>query len=261
MLNSFAVMLRQTPCAQNQPKSLPQLHTNTKKPRSVTDLTAETALDSHDVVACLVLLERKGLVRRLDDLWEISHDFVARQFALLLGRLRPNPWPKIAMFAVPSLFVLILGGAAIGIPILVREQAFAALRSLQISVAERDGKPFASFPYRATEATMINALPHLIVVGTTNLRLNSPEMTTLPSLDKLTALTTLNLRYSNVTTLPSLDKLTALTRLDLRYSHVTTLPSLDKLTALRELDLTGRPELLDDCALGQLRARGVIVEM
>jgi hypothetical protein len=103
---------------------------NTKKPRTVIDLSAETTLRAEDVVACLVLLERKGLVRRLgENLWEISHDFVARQFALLLGRLRPNPWSKISMFVASSLFVFILGGAAIGIPMFVQQQAFATLRS------------------------------------------------------------------------------------------------------------------------------------
>jgi hypothetical protein len=112
---------------------------------------------------------------------EISHDFVARQFALLLGRLRPNPWPKIAMFAAPSLFGLILAGAAIGIPIFVQEQAFAALRSFQISVAEHDGKPFAKFPEAATEETITNALPHLILVGITDLDLSFLQAAKLPS--------------------------------------------------------------------------------
>src|SRR5262249_4617326 len=109
---------------------------NTKEPRSITELTAETALSKQDIVACLVLLERKGLVRRFGDLWEISHDFVARQFALLLGRLRPNPWPRAAMVAASVSFIFFLFGVAIGVSVLGQEQAFATLRSLRISVAE-----------------------------------------------------------------------------------------------------------------------------
>jgi DNA-binding IclR family transcriptional regulator len=73
---------------------------STKKPRTVGELAAETGLADQDVLACLVLLTRRGLVRQVDaaqNLWEISHDFVARQFAILLGRLRPSLWPKVAM--------------------------------------------------------------------------------------------------------------------------------------------------------------------
>jgi hypothetical protein len=44
-------------------------------------------------------------------------------------------------------------------------------------------------------------------------------------------------------------------------STATALPSLDKLTALNALYLVGRPELLEDLALEQLRSRGVIVRM
>ena len=93
-------------------------------------------------------------------------------------------------------------------PVLVQEQTFAALRSLQISVAERDGKPFAKFPDEATEATITSA-------GISDLNLSGTRAATLPSLDKLTALTTLNLNGAQAATLPLLDKLTALTTLDL----------------------------------------------
>jgi hypothetical protein len=49
---------------------------NTKEPRTVAELTTETGLGSPEVLVCLVLLARKGLVRPLDaaqSLWEISH--------------------------------------------------------------------------------------------------------------------------------------------------------------------------------------------
>jgi len=163
-----------------------------------------------------------------------------------------------------------VGGAAIGIPVLAQEQAFAALRSLQISVAERDGKVFAKFPPGAEEKTITSALPHLILVGINDLDLSAAKAARLPSLDKLTALTTLNLSGVRAATLPSLDKLTALTTLDLSGvqaatlpSLAATLPSLDKLTALKELYLMerGGRDLLNDFTLEQLRARGVIVRM
>jgi len=217
---------------------------NTKQPRSVTDLASDSALSNQDVIACLILLERKGLVRRLGDLWEISHDFVARQFSLLLGRMQPSQWPKIGMFVASGLFVLILGGLVFGLPMFVKLQAFDALQSLRISVTRLDdGKPFAKFPAGATDTTMTSALPYLILVAISHLDLSGSQVTTLPSLDKLPALKTLNLSNSQVTTLPSLDKLTALETLDLSDLPVRTLPSgwLDKLTALKTLNLSDLP--------------------
>jgi hypothetical protein len=211
---------------------------NTKRPRTVTELVTETALREQDVVACLVLLERGGLVRRLDDLWEISHDFVARQFALLLDRLRPNPWRKIGIYAVSGLFVLFLGGLVIGTPIFVRQQAFAALASLQIPVTgDGKGKWVATMGGEVTEATVTRAVQQLALIEVNILHVTSSQLTSLPSLDKLTALTTLDLSNSLVTSLPSLDKLTALTTLNLSGSQVTGLPSLDKLAALKTLNL------------------------
>jgi hypothetical protein len=143
---------------------------NTKEPRTVAELTAETGLSSQEVLVCLVLLARKGLVRQLDavqSLWEISHDFVARQFALLLGRLHPSVWPRLAMFAAPILFVLILSGVVIGIPWYVHEQAFSALRALGIAVTQ-DNKSkglIARFPRDADDNTLRSALPNLSEVG------------------------------------------------------------------------------------------------
>jgi hypothetical protein len=162
---------------------------NTKKPRTVTDLSVETSLANHDVLACLILLERKGLVRRLGDLWEISHDFVARQFALLLGRLRPKPWQKIGMAAAAALFVLLLAAVAIEVPRLIKEQAFAELRSLEIGVTEdRDHKLFADLGSGTDK--LIDAMPYLILLEIQGLRGSLATTTTLPSLDKLTALAT-----------------------------------------------------------------------
>jgi hypothetical protein len=232
---------------------------NTKKPCSLDDLAA--ALSKEDVVACLVLLQRKGLVRRLDDLWEISHDFVARQFALLLGRLRQSLWPKITTFTAAALFVIVIVGTAIGIPPFVQEQAFAELRSLGITVAKRGGKQTASFPTEVADGDVTQAMLDLILVGIDELNLSGSRVTALPGLDKLTALQTLDLSGSQVTALPGLDKLTALRALDLSGSPVTALPELDKLTALQSLVLTENSNLLNEAALLELRARRVSVIM
>jgi hypothetical protein len=94
---------------------------------AVAELAAASGFRDHDVLMCLTLLAQRGLVRRLDavqDLWEISHDFVARQLAILLGRLRP------------ILFALILFALVAGLPWYIRDQAFSTLRGRNIAVVE-----------------------------------------------------------------------------------------------------------------------------
>jgi Leucine-rich repeat (LRR) protein len=212
---------------------------NTKRPRTVAEVAAETGLSRQDVVACLVLLERKGLMRRLDALWEISHDFVARQFALALGRLRPNPWRKVGMFAVAAVFVLMLVAVPLEIQIRLREQAYEALQRHRISVTiDPGGGLVARLPPDADDAALTSAMPYLILIEISGLAVGYSQVTHLPSLDKLTALRTLDLGRSKVKSLPSLDKLTALQTLDLNHSQVTDLPSLDKLSGLQILDLS-----------------------
>ena len=66
----------------------------TKEPRGLTGIAAATRLQPWQVASTLADLERNGLVRSLDasrTRWEISHDFLARQIGILLGRLR-MPW-------------------------------------------------------------------------------------------------------------------------------------------------------------------------
>ena len=119
----------------------------TKQPRGLDDLAAEVQLRRSEVKLCLARLAAKGLVRPLDaarSLWEISHDFVAKQLAILLGRLRPSLWPRVALWAIPPLFGLALGGLLFGVPIYLEQQTLGrALRSeLEWNVfANKDSTP------------------------------------------------------------------------------------------------------------------------
>jgi hypothetical protein len=244
---------------------------NTKRPRTVVDLVADTGLRDRDVAASLLLLERRGLVRRLDavtELWEISHDFVARQFAMLLGRLRPSPWPRVAMFASAALFALALGGAVFGIPIYVEKQASDALAELGVSVTKEYmgfqpilGIPdlhlqVARFPATTCEPTLRSALPRLIVKAVQALDLAGPQVhdagaararcpadaqpekvENIEPLKGLTALQRLDMTGTNVRNLEPLKGLTALQWLDLSSTNVENLEPLKGLTALRYLSL------------------------
>lgn len=215
---------------------------NTKTPCDVNQLKAATGLKRQDILACLVLLEQRGLARRLDgtsELWELSHDFVARQFALLLARLRPNPWPKIAMFAAPLLFFISICAAGFGIPRYVHGQAYRELAKLSVQLEESpSGEISARFdPEHVSYTAVVNALPYLILLDITELDLSRAPIDTLPSLDKLTHLKSLDLSGASISSLPSLDGLIHLENLHLSLTRISTLPSLDKLTALRNLDL------------------------
>jgi len=67
----------------------------TIQPRSVADLVKETGLELYVVAGVLLNLGNRGLVRRIDqteNVWEISHDFVAR---LLGNLLRPSPVARV----------------------------------------------------------------------------------------------------------------------------------------------------------------------
>ena len=205
---------------------------NTKKPSTVAALASLTGLAQQDILACLILLEQRGLARRLDaasGLWELSHDFVARQFALLLARLRPNRWPAIGMGVMASLFVFMLAGAVIGTPQYLENQARVALANLQVSLIENKLTGVtASFDLNSTTETITKAMPYLTQLGINTLNLSGTKVTTLPPLDKLTALQTLDLSGTKITTLPPLEKLTALQWLNLSGTKITTLPPLGK---------------------------------
>jgi hypothetical protein len=160
---------------------------NTKAPRSVKELEEKTALRSQDIRVCLMLLARRGLVRQLDaaqGVWEISHDFVARQFAILLGRLRPSPWPKVAMYAAPMLFVLMLVGLLVGVLLYVHQQAVAELRTLDVAVTLNKNTHGlkAVFPNDANDQELTSAMPDLHELGVSDLDLSGTQVTTLPAL-------------------------------------------------------------------------------
>jgi hypothetical protein len=105
----------------------------TKEPRSEADLAAASGLEAWQVRATLSDLQQDGLVRLLDAprrIWEISHDFLARILARLLGRLRPR-WFRRA--ALPVLGVATAGWLAVmllAVPLYVQQRSDAAMREL-----------------------------------------------------------------------------------------------------------------------------------
>jgi hypothetical protein len=79
----------------------------TKRPRSLSELAGETEFPEPVVNGCLTLMEKDGLVRLVDEsknVWEISHDFVARLLATVLARPGwlqvVRPWLTPAALAI-----------------------------------------------------------------------------------------------------------------------------------------------------------------
>jgi internalin A len=219
----------------------------TKRAQSVTQLSATTGLRAPDVTACLNRLAAKGLARRLRGtagLWELSHDFVARQFAVLLGRLRPSPWPRVTMLASPVLFALAMAGIASGIPIYLEKQASDALRTreqiqeLGLSSSAKDGW----LSITATEITsdsLAKAGPLLdkLAGRIHSVNLTGTQVANIEPLKGLTALESLDLSGTKVEELEPLRGLTARQTLDLTRTNVQNLEPLRSLTALQTLNL------------------------
>ncbi len=81
----------------------------TKQPRSAEELVQETDLRRGEVRGCLVQLANQGLVRCLDesrDIWEVSHDFIARQLDHLVTRWQIALWRRWRPWLAPVSLVV-----------------------------------------------------------------------------------------------------------------------------------------------------------
>jgi formylglycine-generating enzyme required for sulfatase activity len=100
------------------PRLLEQMITEqgTKQPCSEQDLAAQAQLRPAEVRAILNGLCDAGLARPLNSamaVWELSHDFIARAVARVLGRRRGQVARRAAAYAAPALLVITLLGGAV----------------------------------------------------------------------------------------------------------------------------------------------------
>ena len=90
----------------------------TKEPRRLAELASLIQLEPWKIEATLCEMECAGLVRSISrhcDVWEVSHDFLARQIGFLLGRLRQ---PRLKRYAAPAL-ITAMGSWAVAIAVAV----------------------------------------------------------------------------------------------------------------------------------------------
>jgi Leucine-rich repeat (LRR) protein len=256
----------------------------TKRPRALAELVADTHLREGEIKLCLARLASKGLVRTLDtgrSLWEISHDFVAKQLAILLGRLRLKLWPLVAMWTVPLLFALCLGALLYSVPLYLAQHASRELQRLGGAIFRLpDGTMEVGFGDETTNDLLAMAVPVIdyykpqgLGLGGTKvndlaplrrltaleaLDLSNTPVTDLAALDGFTTLRTLNLGGTDVSNLAPLQGLSALETLNLANSSVTNLKPLGGLGALKSLDLAGTP-VVDLAALHGLASLQALI--
>jgi hypothetical protein len=256
---------------------LPRMITEagTKRPVEEAALAAETRVPLARVRHFLLRLAEGGLVRPLGRkqlVWEIGHDFIATQLALLIGRLRVPLWRRALPNAVPALGTLGVGTALLLGSWWPQRQIEGAIAALSAQGFTISGDRTTGFHINSQELEKgaIEVMgPHLRVLqpatlvisgdlrstsfppleGLVGLRrlvvFRNPSLRALPSMEGLAGLEMLEVvGNGRLQTLPPLEGLTRLNWLEVRNNAtLRTLPPLGGLTELRTLVVGGNPEL------------------
>ena len=213
----------------------------TKRPRSVAELATETQSSEATVRACLLLLGNQGIVRPLDDaadVWEISHDFVARLLVGVLAAWHARLWKRLRPWIAPLLLV-----PAFGLLLMPANRDALAFYAIDGAGAEMDrdtdganvfmtiGEDFQMDPkeFRARLDDLEGSL-HIHIEG--------PWAEFGPVLSGMTRLQSLDLSYTQVSDLTPLAGLSGLQTLKLTQCwDVSDLRPLSDLSGLRSLIL------------------------
>jgi len=221
----------------------------TKEPRDVKTLTALARVQTWQVTSTLTELEEDGLVRPLNaerTRWEISHDFLARQIGMLLGRLRlawirraaPIVLPSSALAWVAGLFLVL-----VYLPQLREQDALSALRAVGFYQMFMDGREVLSLSTGDDQqpdeslALLASRAPALRNLSALDLSVLS-EITSLAPLKGM-KLDWLNL--SGVSEIDSLEPLRDMPLTSLNLSQAYRITSLEPLrgSPLTQLDISG----------------------
>jgi hypothetical protein len=240
----LAAAISDKPIREIAPRIIKEMITNasTKQVQSVTSVSTATRLRKTDVTACLNRLAARGLARRVGEaagMWELSHDFVARQFALLLGRLRPNPWRRFTTVVITMLFTIVLGGAVFGVPTYLDLHAARYFGGRGIALTDTPGElRTAIFSVPPDDTLLVEVWPYLRSKGIQAISIpDGSKLTSLPPLEELPELTRLEVTDGGMTTLPELRGLKKLETISLNETAITTLPALTDLKNLKKLEI------------------------
>ena len=180
---------------------------------------------------------------RDNDVWEISHDFVAKLFENVIGNWRRRLLRVLLPILTPLLLIVWLVIMVFGVPAWENRRLIELVSGAQGTIQEAHGWLRISIPDT-------NALPDIIrqIVRTRNvegLDLSETQVTDgmLAQLQHIDSLRVLNLNETDITDLglSHVSKLTQLQELYLRDTKITDagVPSLSALSQLRILVLGG----------------------
>src|SRR5271157_57499 len=244
------------------PVLVPHLITGyvTKRPRTVSELAADTASDPAEVRGCLRVLGQsdRAIVRPLDEAqqtWEISHDFLVPLLDSIVGRWRMPFWRRLRSWlpwiaATAMVLVVVVAANWRRDPILELEDlGWKVHKTDKALELEFDGLPPRE-SLRALQRTSqplhvkINKVDNITsisgwsVKNLTRLELRDTQVRDVSPLKDLTNLTTLQLFYTPVSDVSPLKELKNLTTLDLGYTQVKDVSPLKGLTNLTWLNLS-----------------------
>lgn len=237
-----------------------------KHPVQLDTLCRDSGLRLAEARAVLMAVNEAELARPLDrqqSIWELSHDFIARVVAAVLGRDRAGVLRRAGAHAAPialALCIVAAGGLLVS-QAGEEHRVMARLATVGLSVETTNGEQslilrifgeqsaldvLAAVPdsmkRRWTSAVLFgsrvdNIEPLEGLTNLTSLNLGGTRVENLEPLRHLAALTTLHLGGTRVENLDPLRGLTRLRSLNLREARVTDLDPLRGLTALTHLDL------------------------
>jgi hypothetical protein len=156
----------------------------TKRPRSERELATNAKLRTGEVRAVLLALAEIALARPLEptqDIWELSHDFVARAVSRYLGRRRGASLRRAGAYAAPALLVLsvVTGVAAIEWHRLGAPRIRADLADLGILVETHQNDLYAKTTDRFKPDKLTTITPLLKTLSVVNLDLSHTQVTNL----------------------------------------------------------------------------------
>jgi hypothetical protein len=102
---------------------------DTKRPRTVDELAAETSLHPQTIEGTLRRLSESGLVRLISEaesagqrVWEISHDFVAKLIATVIRTPRTTLWKRLQPALAPTALLLMCFATGVYIVSYIRNE-------------------------------------------------------------------------------------------------------------------------------------------
>ncbi len=191
----------------------------TKEPTTVQELAEKTRINANAVTGCLLKLGNDGIVRRLDDkenLWEISHDFVARLLGQIVARWRLSLARRVLPWTAPTALVL------------WAVTFFVVVPWVQFSQAVKDLSKVGGTVRKGTEGYLVRF---------TSTSRNLPLEYLGRALRRIGDIQSLNLSRTPVSDLKHIADLKNLQSLNLYNTQVSDLKPIAGLKNLKSLDL------------------------